>query len=603
MNNVQQLPPESTDVAIIGGGFAGLTLARQLRRELPELSVTVIERSEEVQRLHHKVGESTVSPQGYYLGQRLGLRDYLKANHVEKNGVRFFFPGDRFSSRVEWGTFGITPQNLEEYQMDRGVFERDLRAFNREDGVKMLMQTQVTKVELRENGAPHRITCKGQEAAPYTIEADWVIDASGRRQMLHRKRKSKDGARGRCSAAWFYVEGWVNLDDFAEGDARWAGRVSNDEPGTSKFTRVNSTNQLCGRGYWVWLIPLSNNIMSIGIVAMEELVPFETYNTLPRALEFLQTHEAELAAHLQAPHDFRCMRRYSYPPAGEFISPNRWAVIGEALTFSDPLIAPGGDFIALENLILVEAIRAQQAGRLDAEQCENLNRIINKCAVTWTDALQAIYPSLGHSRIAMCQIAWYHVALWFYMVQLVVNFSRPTFDFLSSREGVLATLALCDTHLQTSEQLLAWTTSAESPPMAQMPAGSFISATWGARVLLQWTLSRPALISQLVRILGLRYWNPDALPRAVAKYNLNSMRLLAGEMERYMNDCQAGKAQTGLIAKMFSGSSYQGQDTNWMVKLIDRVMGKDKTTTSQPPEPRVPQSLTLGYHRRPPTEI
>ena len=34
----------SSDVVIIGGGLAGLTLALQLRQVLPTLSVTVLER-------------------------------------------------------------------------------------------------------------------------------------------------------------------------------------------------------------------------------------------------------------------------------------------------------------------------------------------------------------------------------------------------------------------------------------------------------------------------------------------------------------------------------------------------------------------------------
>src|SRR3546814_16874169 len=50
-----------TDVTILGGGLAGLTLAIQLRRQDPALRVTVVERNAHpVREAAFKVGESTV---------------------------------------------------------------------------------------------------------------------------------------------------------------------------------------------------------------------------------------------------------------------------------------------------------------------------------------------------------------------------------------------------------------------------------------------------------------------------------------------------------------------------------------------------------------
>lgn len=45
------------DVAIMGGGMAGSLLARQIRRQIPETRVLLVERSKE---RRWKVGESTV---------------------------------------------------------------------------------------------------------------------------------------------------------------------------------------------------------------------------------------------------------------------------------------------------------------------------------------------------------------------------------------------------------------------------------------------------------------------------------------------------------------------------------------------------------------
>ncbi|MFO0635064.1 MAG: tryptophan 7-halogenase [Nannocystaceae bacterium] len=67
------------DVAIVGGGLAGAALARQLRRELPQLSIGLFERDGDG---GWKVGESTVEIATSYFTRRLGLANYLYQEHL-----------------------------------------------------------------------------------------------------------------------------------------------------------------------------------------------------------------------------------------------------------------------------------------------------------------------------------------------------------------------------------------------------------------------------------------------------------------------------------------------------------------------------------------
>ena len=68
-------PGTHTDVAILGGGLAGLTLAIQLRQRNPGLAVTVIERrAHPVREAAFKVGESTVEIGAHYFAEVLGFR-------------------------------------------------------------------------------------------------------------------------------------------------------------------------------------------------------------------------------------------------------------------------------------------------------------------------------------------------------------------------------------------------------------------------------------------------------------------------------------------------------------------------------------------------
>ena len=66
-------PDTDIDVAILGGGLAGLSLAIQLRRRDPDLRVTVLERNvHPVREAAFKVGESTVEIGGHYFAHVLG---------------------------------------------------------------------------------------------------------------------------------------------------------------------------------------------------------------------------------------------------------------------------------------------------------------------------------------------------------------------------------------------------------------------------------------------------------------------------------------------------------------------------------------------------
>jgi len=79
------------DVVICGGGLAGLMLARQLRLELPDLSVAVIDRlASPLPEAAFKVGESSIELGTYYFGQVLKLDKYFRTRHLPKLGLRFF---------------------------------------------------------------------------------------------------------------------------------------------------------------------------------------------------------------------------------------------------------------------------------------------------------------------------------------------------------------------------------------------------------------------------------------------------------------------------------------------------------------------------------
>ena len=113
---------DRSDVTILGGGLAGLSLALQLKQQLPQVDITVLEkRQHPVPEAAFKMGESTVEVAAHYFGEVLGLRDHIRDQQLPKLGLRFFFPaGDnrRIEDRLELGgtRYAVCPS----FQLDRG---------------------------------------------------------------------------------------------------------------------------------------------------------------------------------------------------------------------------------------------------------------------------------------------------------------------------------------------------------------------------------------------------------------------------------------------------------------------------------------------------
>ncbi|HJK89778.1 MAG TPA: NAD(P)/FAD-dependent oxidoreductase [Polyangiaceae bacterium LLY-WYZ-15_(1-7)] len=397
---------EQSDVIVCGGGLAGLTLAYQLRKENPEASVTVVERTTRpLPEACHKVGESSVELGSHYFGEVLGLKDYLQAEHLKKNGLRFLCGDSRgpVAERPEIGPaeFPIVPS----YQLDRGKLENDLRAFCEELGVELLEGEHVRAIRLGKDGAPHEV-----ETSAGTLKGRWVVDASGRRRMLSKQLGLRRPSPNASSAAWFRVAERVLLNELVpEGERLWHQR---DIDGN----RWLSTVHLMGRGYWVWLIPLSTGYTSVGIVADAEHHPFGTFNKPEKALAWLREHEPVLAERLEGREleDFRLMHDYSYLTE-RMISADRWACVGEAAAFVDPLYSLGSDFLGMSNCYAARCIGDDLRGTLEADVVEALNETWVRVAEDAARTLSGNGEVFPHGDIFGAKLWWDFFNYWSFM--------------------------------------------------------------------------------------------------------------------------------------------------------------------------------------------
>ncbi|MBK8096270.1 MAG: tryptophan 7-halogenase [Planctomycetes bacterium] len=412
MNDPQAAAPTvPLDVVICGGGLAGLLLARQLRRELPQVPVTLIEKTTRpLPDGCHKVGESTVELGSQYL-DRVGLYDYMRQRQLLKWGIRFYPGGGDLPlhERTELGPIAEPP--LKGYQLDRGRLESDLRAMLEDDGVTLIEGGKVTDIEFGKDSARHTVRYE-RDGKTHELHPRWVVDATGRQAILRKRMKLTRGAHHVASAGWYRIRGKFDIATMVDqSHTEWHRRPCAEQ-------RWLSTNHFMGTGYWVWVIPLATGMTSIGLVIHEDTHDCRHIAGLEATQAFLREHEPHLAKALEPfpVEDFLCLRNYAYTN-GRGWSSERWAMVGEANAFTDPLFSPGTDLIALANCFTIEALRTDLAGGDVAAKVMMLNAqfrsmLNGSLAIYRTGSL--IY---GHPSAMTYKVFWNNFAYWSFTCQ------------------------------------------------------------------------------------------------------------------------------------------------------------------------------------------
>lgn len=392
------------DVIILGAGLAGLTLALQLRKRRPDLRIALLEkRAGEAPEAAHKVGESSVELGAHYFGHVLGLRDMLRRDQLPKLGLRFYFSyqGNRdIARRVELAPFGFF--TLPSYQLDRGRFENRLLDEVKSRGVVVHQGWRVRDVRLEED--LHRVEARAPDGIT-ELRGRWVVDACGRSHLLKRRLGLLQEADHEVNAAWFRVDDIIDIDRWSD-DPRW--RIS-------ERWRALATNHLCGRGYWVWLIPLASGSTSVGIVADPRFHALHEFNSQERALDWLDRHEPQCAAQLRPRahriQDFLALKRYSHR-ADRVFSHERWALTGDAGMFVDPLYSPGSDFIAMSNCFITELIVRETSGAGVDGLSAAYDRIYRSLFDGFLNIYRDQYCLLGNPQVMCAKVIWDFAVYW-----------------------------------------------------------------------------------------------------------------------------------------------------------------------------------------------
>ncbi|MEM8930160.1 MAG: hypothetical protein AAGE94_03250 [Acidobacteriota bacterium] len=427
------LDADVVDVVILGGGLAGLSLARHLLLDT-DRTVLLLEKRAALPPDRQKVGESSVQLAGYYFSKVLDLESYLFHEHFMKYNLRFYWRTGEHAAGEHGSADGlenysaayIRPySNIASYQLDRNTFEAELLRRNRSDRrFEARLGVDIHSVQLTEEGDdPHIVRYLDAEGIERLVRASWVVDTTGRRRLLAKQREMMRSNSIRHGAFFWWVDGLVDIEKLT-GLSRKEWRLHPSHRHTGHLPQWLATNHFCDEGLWFWVIPLQVKT-SLGLVFDHEVVHWRDVFRPDKATRFVCERFPMFARDLlhREVLDFGGYKDFSHDCV-QTLSSQRWAMTGESGRFTDPLYSPGSDLIAIYNTLVVEAIQIDDPAER-ARFCQTSESLMKAVYQAYVPTYATSYDCLGDAECFSLKYTW----------ELAIYFAVYVFPFINDLLG------------------------------------------------------------------------------------------------------------------------------------------------------------------------
>src|SRR5262245_3068063 len=328
------------DAVVVGGGPGGSSAATVLARK--GRRVLLLER-EQFPRFH--IGESQL-PWSNEVFRELGVHDTIAgAGFVRKWGASFAGLDGAVEQYADF-TEAVETPTPQTFQVLRATFDELLLRHSEKCGVDVREQHRALDATFEAAGVTVRFADPG--GTEHSVRAGVVVDASGRAGFLAKKhgRHAFDPLL-RNIAVHAQYENIPRLPGRRAGDIRM-------------YTRPDMG--------WLWLIPLSETVTSVGAVIPQAVHRRESRATPEESLAHYVDSTPLAAKVLSAARRVSPARfdaDYSY--LGTELAGDRWVAVGDAAAFLDPIFSTGV-LLAMQGGI--DAAEAIDAGLRDG----NLSR-------------------------------------------------------------------------------------------------------------------------------------------------------------------------------------------------------------------------------------
>jgi flavin-dependent dehydrogenase len=316
---------EKVDVLVIGAGPAGTVAASIVNKAGYKVKIV-----EKMKFPRFVIGESLL-PRCMEALTEAGFLDAVKAKGFqEKFGAKFvkngkicdYFFADQFTPGWSWT-----------WQVPRGEFDKTLADTVEKMGVPVHYETSVTAIEF--NGSDSVTTVEDINGNKSQIEARFIIDGSGYGRVIPKLFNLDKPSNLPPRKAIFTHTVDVN-------------RAMSDEP--NRITIV-----VHKKGVWVWIIPFSNGITSLGFVGNPEF--FDQYKgTLDIQLRALIADEPYLSERFKnVEFVFETKVLQSWSSTTEKFYGDGFVLTGNVTEFLDPVFSSG---------VTLATVSSQLAGNL-----------------------------------------------------------------------------------------------------------------------------------------------------------------------------------------------------------------------------------------------
>jgi flavin-dependent dehydrogenase len=357
---------QNYDAIIIGGGPAGASTGALLAEKGRD--VLIVEK-EKFPRYH--VGESLM-PFCYFPLERLGLVDTLMESANPRKYCVQFVRQDGFLSQPFYFFQHFDHPSSTTWQVWRSEFDKMILDKARDNGASIMEETKAKNL-IKSGDRVVGVKVESKDMGTLEMRAQIVIDASGRD----------------CFAA--HKENWMVRDPELKKIALWTYfKNAKRDPGLDEG--ATTVAYLPNKG-WFWYIPLSGDIVSVGIVAErdylfdgstkdhEEIFSREVQNN-----EWIKEHLAEA----EQTGEYRITGEYSY--RNRYCASEGLVLAGDALGFLDPVFS-SGVFLALKSGVMLadEIDLALGAGDLSAKSFDRYGKMMQSSIETMRKIVYAFY--------------------------------------------------------------------------------------------------------------------------------------------------------------------------------------------------------------------